>query len=525
MSFKRVRIGIMAAALLCGVWLPGTGVQGRPAPKEEPKAAFIRSGHLWLKQNGQERELTAEGSADTPRWSADGQYVAYTRRASAEAPQGEVWVYSLETDRHHRVYVQGGSNYRWSPKRSVLALQLESVLGTVEVGLSGAGSFTSEAVGVGNYAWLPDGSGFLISSAAQLNPAGWSAVELFTVPLHTGTGASAQPRLLFTLPLQSGDFFAVGTSTFKWSEDGRWISFIARPTASWSADSNTLCLLSADGKVFRKLGHMLGYEPWFHWAPRTGKLGYIEGEGRLVTQNKRLEIREMGAFRTQGYTPAGFADRGFTWLDDKRLAVSRSEESGEDTEEARRPLPALFRVPASSAGPGREQIALTRPPEGFGDYAPSFIRRTGKLAWVRSDGQRAEAWISDEKGAGAAAYIKGLDTGTPYYGYVDWSRVLAWYDPEPVGAGTALLSSAAVAGIPSYAPWGRIAMQETAKKYGAEIHDYLYVGRKAAGPNLTEDTFKLWVVKEGHGFGVIVRVRWETATERLQAVEFEETDR
>ncbi|AEI41175.1 DUF3889 domain-containing protein [Paenibacillus mucilaginosus] len=524
--FKRIRTAGLAAVLLCGTWLHSTVVHGRPAlPKEEPKAAFVRSGHLWLKMNGQERELTAEGLADTPRWSEDGRYVAYTRRASAEAPQSEIWVYSLETDRHEQLPVQGGANYRWSPVRSVLALQLETVLGTVEMGLSGAGSFTSEAVGVGNYAWLPDGSGFLISSAAQLNPAGWNAVELYTVALRSGAEPS-KPKHLFTLPLQSEDFFAIGTSTFKWSPDRRWISFIARPTASLSADSNTLCLLSADGRTFRRLGPMLGYESWFRWAPKAEKLAYIEGEGRLVTQNKKLQIREAGAFRTGGYTPPGYADRGFTWLDDKMLAVSRSKESDWETEERLRPLPVLYRVPAAAAGPDAGQ-QLTSPPEGSGDFQPYYVRRSGKLTWVRSDRKEADVWIADASGAEAVPYIKGLAAGSNYYEHFDWSWALAWYDPQPAAAGRAAVQMTATfgAGVPSYAPWGRIAMQETAKKYGAEIHDYLYVGRKEAGPNLTEDTFKLWVVKGGRGFGVIVHVRWETSTEQLKSVTFEETDR
>ncbi|WP_426453328.1 DUF3889 domain-containing protein [Paenibacillus sp. S-38] len=523
---RKIRIASLTAVLLCGTWLPVTQVEGRPAPqKEEPKAAFIRGGHLWLKTDGQERELTEGGIADTPQWSADGQYVAYTRRTSAESSQGEIWVYAVQTGRHVQVRSQGGSHYRWSPVRNVLAFQLETVLGTVEVGHNGAGTFKSEAVGVGNYAWLPDGSGFLVSSAAQLNPAGWSAVELYTVALRSGS-APSKPRPLFTLPLQSEDFFAIGTSTFKWSPDRRWISFIARPTASLSADSNTLCLLSADGSTFRRLGSMLGYESWFHWAPKAEKLAYIEGEGRLVTQNKRLLIREAGAFRSGGYTPPGYADRGFTWLDDSTLAVSRSKESDWETEESLRPLPALYRVTAVTAGPDDGQ-RLTNPPGGSGDFAPYYVRRSGNLTWVRSDRKEADVWIADASGAGAEPYIKGLAAGTSYYEHFDWSWALAWYDPQPLHAAGmgGRIRAAIAAGVPSYAPWGRIAMQETAKKYNAEIHDYLYVGRKEAGPNLTEDTFKLWVVKDGHGFGVLVHVRWETSTERLQSVTFEETDR
>ena len=58
----------------------------------------------------------------------------------------------------------------------------------------------------------------------------------------------------------------------------KWLSVVARskvdfilavPTASWSADSNTLCLVRADGSRFEKVDQMLLNTQWFKWRQPT----------------------------------------------------------------------------------------------------------------------------------------------------------------------------------------------------------------------------------------------------------------
>ncbi len=72
---------------------------------------------------------------------------------------------------------------------------------------------------------------------------------------------------LYALPNEHDDFLALVASGFKWSPDQKWISFLAVPTASWSADSNTLCLVRADGSRFEIVDQMLLNTEWFKWAP------------------------------------------------------------------------------------------------------------------------------------------------------------------------------------------------------------------------------------------------------------------
>lgn len=60
---------------------------------------------------------------------------------------------------------------------------------------------------------------------------------------------------------------------------------------------------------------------------------------------------------------------------------------------------------------------------------------------------------------------------------------------------------------PSYAKWGKIAMEETAKAYrGASIVDYLYEGRFSGGSEGDEERFLLWLKQDGREFGVRVTI-------------------
>lgn len=78
---------------------------------------------------------------------------------------------------------------------------------------------------------------------------------------------------------------------------------------------------------------------------------------------------------------------------------------------------------------------------------------------------------------------------------------------------------------PEYAKWGAIAMQRTAERYRLPIVDYLHVGRRQLSPGIAEEKFKLWLRGNNREFGVFVTIRFETVSERILAVDFEETSR
>ncbi|ACT01995.1 hypothetical protein Pjdr2_3360 [Paenibacillus sp. JDR-2] len=76
---------------------------------------------------------------------------------------------------------------------------------------------------------------------------------------------------------------------------------------------------------------------------------------------------------------------------------------------------------------------------------------------------------------------------------------------------------------PSYAKYGRIAMQETANKYpDADIVDYKYEGHFTASDSRTEERFKLWLRGSGAEFGVRVHIFVAADSGQIRDVRIEE---
>lgn len=383
-----------------------------------PWAAFVRQGQLWINIAGKETRLIRESTVSRPRWSHDGSQIAYTLHDK------ECWVYQLHTKRALKLSDDARS-YQWSPTKNVLAVQEGKLLNLYD-GTSNGDSVQLKPVisGVGNYSWQPGGERFLVSSQAALLPSGWTQVQLYSVP-EDAKMDSGKVQLLYTLPAQEDDFFAVGTSIFKWSPDQEWVAFYAVPTASLSADGNTLCMLSRDGKRFYTLNMMLKEPNWFQWsrAKTPLQLANIAGGGRMTVENKHLVVNTAPASQGKNNTPEGYADRDLAWVDDSRIVVSRSKETEWSEDESKRPLPRL--VIQNMDGPMSH--ALTSPPSGWGDFYPYVDDAWDRLTWVRTDRKQAQVWESEVAGTHHRLMIRQLDVPESYYERWDWSEVLDWH--------------------------------------------------------------------------------------------------
>ncbi|HAM81880.1 DUF3889 domain-containing protein [Ornithinibacillus bavariensis] len=76
--------------------------------------------------------------------------------------------------------------------------------------------------------------------------------------------------------------------------------------------------------------------------------------------------------------------------------------------------------------------------------------------------------------------------------------------------------------VPSYAKWGRIAMEKTKERFpNAEIVDYLHIGREK-GVDTSTETFKLWLEEPKKEFGVFVDITFNNLTEEIIRIKFRE---
>ncbi|EJS53667.1 hypothetical protein ICE_03602 [Bacillus cereus BAG1X1-2] len=385
------------------------------AENNSVKVAFIRHHNLWIKVDGKEKQLTKGENITGPKWSHDGEWLAYVKGEK----QNILELYRLKDGKKVTPFHSEASNYQWSPTENIIAFIFTGTLNTFDVEKKNA-DFENVSAGVGDYAWYPDGKNFLVSSEAHLLPTGWTGAQLYEVQKDAHMNPHKMKHL-YGLPNEHDDFLALVASGFKWSPDQKWISFLAVPTASWSADSNTLCLVRADGSRFEIVDQMLLNTEWFKWAPSKNILAYIEGSGRVALENKHLKIKELPALQQQTFTPKGYVDWDFTWKNDNVIIVSRAKEGGFETLPEKRPFPSLYEINSTSD----KQYQITKSSNKQGNYHPIFMKKSNQLIWIRSDRKKANIWIAHSDGKHEKKWIKNVDIPEWYYEKWNWENVIS----------------------------------------------------------------------------------------------------
>ncbi|PGC43724.1 translocation protein TolB [Bacillus pseudomycoides] len=407
--WRKINILIVCVCCLC------EAVPTVQAETKNIQVAFIRNHNLWIKIDGNEKQITKGEYITKPKWSHDGKWIAYAKGEE----QNQLELYCV-ADRKKVVPSQTeATNYQWSPAENIIAFEFTSTLNTFDAEKKNA-TFENVSSGVGDYAWYPDGKKFLVSSEAQLLPTGWTGAQLYEVQKDAGMNPNKMKHL-YTLPSMQEDFLAYIASDFKWSPNQKWIAFLAVPTASWSADSNTLCLLKADGSYFEKVDQMLLNSQWIQWAPSKNILAYIEGSGRFALENKHLKVKELPALQQEKFTPKGYVDWDFTWQDNELITLSRAKEMEWSNEEEKRSLPSLYQVNIQS----NRQRQITTPSKKYGDYNPLYIKSENQLTWMRSDRKKADMWLANGDGSKAKKWIENIDVPQWYYEKWNWEEVIS----------------------------------------------------------------------------------------------------
>lgn len=386
----------------------------------ELAAAFIKNNDLWIKIKDKEMRVTNGEYVRFPKWSFDGNWIAYIRGIKeGQTPlyQGELWLYDVKSNTHFKVTSNVNKNFQWAPNRNTLGYQSDKVLKITDV--KSLNVHHNIASGIINFSWLPDGSGLLTSSKAGESV--FSDILLNKFILKNNN--QFQPHHFFTIRVREDDNF-YGTSQFKWSYDHCWIAFQIIPTASLSADSNTIGVLSNDGRSFYMVGEMLNYEEWFQWAPGKNFLAYVQGINRISTLNKKLEVKNIHKDTKVLITPKGYVDRDLTWKTDNQIFVSRSAES-DLVDVAQRPMPSIYHVNLVT----NKQKKITYPSSNEGDFYPISLKNEEKFIWIRTNREQASVLIGDTNGINQRHWIKKIDLGTWYYEHWNWNEVFSLYQP------------------------------------------------------------------------------------------------
>lgn len=415
-----VRITALCMLAVSGCWVGGHGrVPAATVPSDKGlQAAFVRGGNLWLKVDKVERKLTDGQAVSSPEWSFDGQWIAYfvanDRPNGANESMSALHMRNVQTKRDFIInYFQKDTpvSYQWAPNKDSIAFQVHNLVNITDIKQGKPGGFRNVSPGVDSFAWQPNGHELLVSSRAHALPDGWTQVMLYGVSTNPSVLMTDNAKRFATLPHQlhidGHKIMPTGTSLFKWSPDGKWLAFIASPTAGISADNNALCVLSADGRHLYTVGEMLYNPTWFAWAPDADTIAFIGGEGRLDTRNKALALASAPTFTAHRITPKGKVDNDLTWTGQRSIVVSRQPESADPWHRKETEMPVLYQVSGKEMA---QQKQISFPPAGFQDRRPTWVSRTDQLYWLREGDtmKSSDVWLAAPDGTGAHRWISGV---------------------------------------------------------------------------------------------------------------------
>ncbi|CAG9610642.1 translocation protein TolB [Pseudoneobacillus rhizosphaerae] len=376
------------------------------------KAAFVRDHQLWMREGDHEVQLTTNKYVYSPDWSYDGRFIAYID-GDEKGEKSQLWIYDTMKKENYKPYPMiETSLFQWSPVANELAYLSGWVLNVTKTKDGRPYGFENVSLGVSEFEWFPDGKEFIVSTQSGRLPTGWEPIKLYQIPKNMNLNES-KPKLLYSIPINENKLFAVTIGNFKWSHDGKWVSFLGTPTPSWAMDSNPLCVLSSDGKVFKDIGRMLGFSDWFKWAPQANQLAYISGEGRFFVKNKVTKIADIEVATKQvEYTPKGFVDLDLEWMSPSKVIVARSKENKAWKEG---PTPTMFTSLYQIDLSSNAQKQITFPKDKELDINPQVVG--SYLTWVRKQDRTymGDVWVKDDKQKEANIWINDVEYGPVIY--------------------------------------------------------------------------------------------------------------
>ncbi|WP_062106018.1 hypothetical protein [Bacillus niameyensis] len=376
------------------------------------KAAFIRDHQLWIKDGDKEIQITKNRNIYSQKWSYDGRFIGYLD-GDELAEKRSLFIYDTKEKESYQPYVKvETADFKWSPIKNQLAYTVQGILNVTKTKDGRPEGFENVSLGVSSFEWFPNGKEFIVSSQSVLRPTGWGPVLIYRIPVDANLNVDKMKHF-YTLKTNENDLFAIDIDFFKWSSDGKWVSFLAIPTASLSNDSNTLGVLSSKGKHFQEIGQMLWYKDWIKWAPLTNQLAYIAGEGRFFVENKRTTIADIPITKQQiEYTPEGYVDLDLEWYSPDEVIVARAKENKEWKEG---PVPTMFTSLYAINIKSKTQKQISFPKSNELDEDPQVVGPY--LTWYRSKGRvlKGDVWIKDNISGEERIWLKNVDSAPVFF--------------------------------------------------------------------------------------------------------------
>lgn len=355
-------------------------------------------------EGNNETQLTSGKYIASPKWSRDGQFIAYAA-SDKDDEQKMLYIYDVKKKENYQPYPIEVNLFRWSPITNQLAYTSRGVLNITKSKGGRPYGFENVSLGVSDFEWFPNGKAFIASSNSNLLPTGWEPVRLFKIAADANLNPN-KIKPFYTIQTNMNDLFAINAEIFKWSADGKWVSLLATPTASWSNDSNTLIVLSSVGDQFQVVGKMLINENWIKWSPKNNQLAFISGEGRFFVENKHAAVTDIPIKGRKEYTPKGYVDLDIEWLSQNEIIVARARENKEWKVG---PVPTMFTTLYVINIKTGEQNQLSFPKSNQIDQIPQVVGST--ITWFRTNenGRKGDVWIKEGGNGRGQLWLRNVD--------------------------------------------------------------------------------------------------------------------
>jgi dipeptidyl aminopeptidase/acylaminoacyl peptidase len=397
------------------------------------KIAYIHSAQLWTQElpSGKPTRLITEKNVTGPRWSASGNWVAYTvgstlrivhRSGKPVRTLGQITL-------SHR--------YDWCPTEDVLAfVGKDDALKTVRASNRPAPKTLvapARTVHMESFAWSPDGKQIVYvmtapsGTASKTNEPGLTSA-IFQVnrdgsvrkKLHDAGGNTY-------LPIIAG-WTSDGSRVLYWRDFAYSASMMADGLPLWSQPTNR-------EKPLELARTMLAYPDYLDPSPDGGLLALATGSDRYSWSSKRIAIVECSTGQTRFVTSTTLAALSPAWSPDGRwIAYSAGPDQSRITDISKIRLDTRKIWTYDTASGVSKQITYAR---DHRDEYPQWSPDGSQLLVVRIDRKNHSAlWLVPSGGGKPKQFSTDLGPATEpkegwigYYGHVDWSQYLDWWQP------------------------------------------------------------------------------------------------
>ncbi|NLI13383.1 MAG: biopolymer transporter Tol [Peptococcaceae bacterium] len=257
------------------------------------RLAFVWNGLLYVLDgdNGTLTKLSDTGQARWPKWSPDGQWLAYIRYSDAQMNRGVLFIFKPDGSQSYEVdglpLLVDTNGITWLPASDVFIVSPEGYVLPEEQNLYQnlyvvRPGETPRKVNDKTGILSPDGKiiayGETLPSYNEQYP-GMRSDALYVVPIEGG-----EPVQLYVAK-DDGMIHMAG-----WWPDAKGLLFrmAVQHSVSIMADGMELYSMPLAGGEPRLLTNSLIYPEWLSWSPDGSKLLAVKGTGREIWRNKSL---------------------------------------------------------------------------------------------------------------------------------------------------------------------------------------------------------------------------------------------